>query len=86
MRHISFIALIALQGCVHNQPLPEKVFIRVPAPCLEASELPKPPEAKSDKELSALSDHDLVLGLALDRLEYRRYSNEAQAALVACTK
>lgn len=77
---------ILLAGCATVQPVPEKVFIRVPAPCIEASQLPAPPVAKSDADLAKLPDFDLVITLATDRLEYRRYSNEAAAVLTACVK
>lgn len=82
------ICLLALMGygCATTQPLPEKVFIRVTAPCIEASQLPKPPVAKTDAELKDMTDFDLVITLAADRLEYRRHSTEASAVLQACVK
>ena len=90
MRVISFKALIALQigllsGCA-TQPVPQVVNVPVPAPCLTADQLPKPPQAATDATLSAMTDFDLVINLAADRLEYRRYSTEAAAVLQACTK
>lgn len=73
---------IFLSGCVTTQP----VTIRVPVstPCLTQDQLPAQPAAKSDAELSKMSDSDLILNISADRLEYRRYHGEASALLLAC--
>lgn len=88
MRPFPLITLAALQltliGCATTQP--QVVKVPVPQPCLTAEQLPTPPDAKNDAELTKLDDFDLVISLAADRLEYRRYSNEAQAVLKACVK
>ena len=80
------LATILLSGCIHTQPVPQVVKVPVPAPCLTADQLPKPPQAATDATLAAMTDFDLVINLAADRLEYRRYSTEAAAVLQACTK
>lgn len=77
--------VILLSGCATTQA-PQIIKVPVPQPCLTADQLPQPPKANTDAELAAMNDRDLVISLATDRLEYRRYSQEAQAALVACTK
>ena len=77
--------ILALSGCV-TQPVPQVVKVPVPAPCLTADQLPKPPNVSTDATLAAMTDFDLVINLAADRLEYRRYSTEAAAVLQACTK
>jgi len=66
--------------------LPQVVKIPVPVPCINPDQLPKPPNAATDATLAAMTDFDLVINLAADRLEYRRYSTEAAAVLQACTK
>ena len=64
----------------------QKVFINVPTPCITRDQLPVQPAAKMDAELAKMDDGDLVLNLASDRIEYRRFSNEASAILEACIK
>ena len=83
---LAMLAMLAmLAGCATTQA-PQIVKVPVPQPCLTADQLPKPPDAKNDAELTKLDDFDLVITLAADRLEYRRYANEAQAVLQACVK
>ena len=84
--HSLVLLSIVISGCVANQPIPQPVMVEVSRPCLTAEQLPAPPVALTDAELAALNDHDFVLGLAQGRLEYRRYSLEAQAVLRACVK
>ena len=83
---VAATALILLSGCVTTQPVPQVVKVPIATPCLTADQLPKPPQAATDATLSAMTDFDLVINLAADRLEYRRYSTEAAAVLQACTK
>ncbi len=80
---LSFIFIIS--GCA-STPTPQIVKVPVPQPCITADQLPKPPDAKNDAELTKMDDFDFVITLAADRLEYRRYANEAQAVLQACVK
>lgn len=79
----SILSFIALSGC---QAAAQKVYINVPQPCLSADQLPAQPVAKTDAELAKMTDSNLILNLAADRLEYRRFSNEAGALLVACAR
>lgn len=81
---IATLALLLVSGCATTQP--QIVKVPVPQPCLTADQLPAPPDAKNDAELTKMDDFDLVISLAADRLEYRRYSIEAQAVLQACVK
>jgi len=83
MRAAALILLLA--GCAAN-PVPQVVHVEVARPCLTPEDLPAPAVTTPDAELAKLPDFDLVIALATDRLEYRRYSNEAQAALIACTQ
>lgn len=80
------LTALLLNGCASTLPSPEKVYIRVPAPCLTADQLPAAPKATTDADLAKMNDYDLVITLAADRLEYRRYSSEAAAVLQACVK
>lgn len=77
--------IILLQGCASTQTA-QVVKIQVPIPCVTQDQLPVAPNAKTDAELKAMNDADLIVNLAADRLEYRRYSTEAQAILISCTK
>jgi hypothetical protein len=77
--------ILLLAGCV-SQPIPQVVKVRVPTPCLNAADLPKPASAMTDAELAKLGDWEFVIQLGVDRLEYRRYSTEASALLIACVK
>lgn len=74
---------IVLSGC---QTTAQKVYINVPTPCIESSQLPAAPSVKTDAELLAMTDADLVLNLAADRLEFRRFHGEASALLLACVR
>ena len=74
-----------LSGCVAT-PTAVPIKIAVPTPCLTRAQLPVAPKAAADADLLKLEDGDLILNLASDRLEYRRFSNEASAILEACIK
>ena len=76
---------IILSGCI-TTPVAQKVFINVPTPCITRDQLPVAPKASADTALAKMDDGDLVLNLAADRIEYRRYANEASAVLEACLK
>ena len=80
------LLLPLLAGCITTQPDAIRISVPVAVPCITADQLPAAPVAKSDAELAKLSDGQLVLAIAADRLEYRRYSNEAGAVMGACIK
>jgi PBP1b-binding outer membrane lipoprotein LpoB len=79
------LLILLLAGCV-NQPIPQVVKVPVPTACVSADQLPKPASAMADAELAKLGDWEFVIQLGVDRLEYRRYSTEASALLIACVK
>jgi len=81
----AILVCILLAGCA-GTPTAIPIKIAVPTPCLTRDQLPDPAKASSDADLAKLPDGDLILSLAQDRLEYRRYSNEATAVLEACIK
>ena len=77
------VCLFLLYGCPNDKTgIPIKVLVSVP--CLTRDQLPAKPSAKTDQELAKLDDGALVINLAADRLEYRRFSNEASAVMEAC--
>jgi len=82
---LHIVAILTFSGCATTST-PQIVKVPVPQPCITADQLPKPPDAKNDAELTKMDDFDFVITLAADRLEYRRYANEAQAVLQACVK
>lgn len=88
MKTALFAAISAtiLSACTEAPVVPQKVLIEVPVPCLKPADLPKPPDAMVDSDLAKLDDYRFVIQLAQDRIEYRRYSAEAQAIIGACVK
>lgn len=74
------LVCLLLTGCATT--LPQKVYVQVPVTCV--TEMPADAQAKSDQELAKLDDYGFVISLAADRIEYRRYSQEAKAILLAC--
>ena len=76
---------IFLSGCA-TTPTAVPIKIAVPTPCITRDQLPASPKASTDADLAKLPEGDFVLQLAQDRLEYRRYANEAGATLEACIK
>lgn len=71
-----------LAACSTNPTLPTEVRIPVMVQCVK--EVPPLPRAYTDAELKILSDGDLVLGLAQDRLTWRAHSGELRALLESC--
>ncbi len=91
MRPFPFKALVALKicllsGCVTPPTVPEKVYIRVPAPCIEAADLPKSPAFPSDAELAKLDDFALVIAIRSAQIAYRQYVAEMEATMRACVR
>lgn len=80
------LQIILLSGCANTQPVPQKVFINVPTPCIKAENVPAVPATLTDAELSKQGDFDLVITLATERIALRQYAKEAAAVITSCTR
>ena len=83
----SLFAVLLLSACatppeVITKP-PPSIDVPVAVSCLPA-ERPARPATFSDRELAALDDYKLVLGLRRDALQLRTYTRELEALLKAC--
>lgn len=83
MRLIPIVLL--LSGCITTQTA-VPIHVQVPVPCLTQDQLPIPATVTPDADLAKLPDGDLVLTIASERLDLKRYQGEAQAVLTACVK
>lgn len=86
MRSVLF-SVLALTGCatapdVITKP-PASIDVPVAVSCLPADR-PARPATFTDRELAALDDYKLVLGLRRDTLHLRAYARELEALLKAC--
>jgi len=79
MRFGSLLAVLLLAGCGTTTQV---VRVPVPVPCVV--ELPAAPTISTDAELRAMSDYQLVLAIARERLQLLGYSDELRAAADAC--
>jgi uncharacterized lipoprotein YajG len=79
MRLGSLLAVLLLAGCGTTTQV---VRVPVPVPCVV--ELPAVPTISTDAELRAMSDYQLVLAIARERLQLLGYSDELRAAADAC--
>lgn len=84
--HAAILISILLSACATTQPDPITIKIPVPTPCITPDQVPVSPEIKPDSELAKLPDGQLVLTLAAERLDLKRYHGEASAVLQACVK
>ena len=87
MRFAVFAALL-LAGCATapvepNHRPPASVDVPVATSCLP-TDRPVRPTTFSDRELAALDDYKLVLGLRRDALRLAVYARELEALLKAC--
>lgn len=76
------LPLLLLAGCATAPALPERVEVPVPVPCV--AEVPARPDLVTDAQLRAMTDYQIILALARDRLQRRQYEAELEAALSAC--
>lgn len=82
---IAIAVILPLLGC---ETLPEVRTVRIPIPvsCVSQSDLPQRPKILTNQELLSLSDGNLVLKLAQERLELLKFSGEQGAILVNCVR
>jgi hypothetical protein len=77
---ISIIACLALLGCAS---VPQSVSVPVAVSCIP-QEIPGQPSISTDQTLAAMSDYELVLRIAAERLELLAYVKQVQPILEAC--
>lgn len=75
------ITVCLLAGCASVEP--QVVQVPVATSCLP-TQIPQIPPTKSDPELASMSDADLVLTIAAERLDLLVYSKQADALLKSC--
>jgi len=73
------VALL-LAGCA----TPDPVTIRVPVPIKCIDRVPERPYLRTDAELLAMDDFELVLSLARDRRLFQGYTAELEAVVEGC--
>lgn len=78
------LLLPLLAGCVTTAPDAIRISVPVPVPCVKKADLPKPPTIMQDADLAKLDDAKLILTIAAERLDLKRYHGEASALLSAC--
>jgi hypothetical protein len=74
------VILVCLLGCASQ---PQTVSVPVAVQCVPA-DTPKPPEVYPDDRLRALSDYELVLRIAAERLELLAWTRQIIPVLEAC--
>ena len=78
----AWLALL-LTACAVPMPPPLQVNVPVPVSCLPPV-LPQRPPIASESELAALDEYKFTLAIFLDRRALLNYSDELEAALIAC--
>lgn len=78
-------ALLIIAGCASQQTA-VPVRVQVSVPCLTQDQLPAKPQISADADLLKLSDGDLVLTIAGERIALRSYAGELEAVMSACLK
>lgn len=78
--------ILFISGCVTTQPDAIKISVPVPVPCVKKADLPKPPTIMQDPDLAKLDDAKLILTIAAERLDLKRYATESSALLGACVE
>lgn len=82
---LSFICCAAalLSSCASVPDLPKEVTIPVAVPCVPV-DTPLAPETLSIAQLAAMSDYELVLRIAADRLDLIAWVRQIEPVLQAC--
>ena len=73
--------LILLSSCA---AVPQTVSVPVHVGCLPAEGIPTLPALTEGASLAALSDYELVLRIAAERLDLISWSRQAQVIIEAC--
>lgn len=77
MRRLALALPLAVSGC-GSAPLP----VHVPVPCIQT--MPDRASVYADGEIASMPDGRLVQALHADRLAWRAYARELEAAAAPC--
>ena len=75
---------LSISGCITTQPVPEKVYVRVPVACIE--KMPDSPAFLTDGAMAKMDDFTLIIEMRADPLNQRQHINELRAILTACAR
>ena len=81
MKSLIVASLLALVGCAASPA--KEATIPVAVQCIP-SDAPTLPQVGTNAELAAMSDHELILRIAAERLELLTYGRAADAVIRAC--